>query len=146
MPFPKTTSRGVVMPAEEAICNNFHNFKQNNNLSCAIKRSHDSIVPYSQSAFSQLFEKLWVWTQKKKCKDFALVDMCFKCKVPAGIRTWVDSTRRVRSQRSNRVSKRVRPASERFAGRLGCHIISENHRNHKCWKSSTVGSLVRHDG
>ena len=41
---------------------------------------------------------------------------------PTGFRTWVNSTLRVASQRSNQFGQRVRPADERLAGRLGCAI------------------------
>ena len=41
---------------------------------------------------------------------------------PTGIRTWTDSPLRVTSQRSNQLGQRVRPAGEKLAGRLDCHI------------------------
>ena len=41
-----------------------------------------------------------------------------------GFWTWVDSTFRVATQHSNQFGQRVGPASERLAGRLGCHIIT----------------------
>ena len=41
---------------------------------------------------------------------------------PSGIRTWTDSQLRVASQRSNQLGQRVRPAGEKLAGRLDCHI------------------------
>ena len=44
------------------------------------------------------------------------------CNVPAAVRNWVDSTLRVAIQCSNQFSQRIRPASKRVAGRLGCHI------------------------
>ena len=43
---------------------------------------------------------------------------------PAGFETWADSTLRVASQRSNQLSQRVRPAGEKLAGRLDCHILN----------------------
>ena len=43
---------------------------------------------------------------------------------PTGFRTWADSTIRVANERFNQFSQRVRPASERLAGRVGCHTIS----------------------
>ena len=47
---------------------------------------------------------------------------------PASIRTWVDSTLRVASQRSNQFGQRVRPTSERLAGQLDCHRRKNNTR------------------
>ena len=41
---------------------------------------------------------------------------------PAGFETWADSTLRVASQRSNQFGQRVRPAGEKLAGQLDCHI------------------------
>ena len=43
---------------------------------------------------------------------------------PTGFRTWADSTIRVASQRFNQFSQKVRPASERLAGRLGCRTFN----------------------
>ena len=45
---------------------------------------------------------------------------------PTGIGTWVDNTLSVTSQRSNQLGQRVRPASKRFAGQLGCHSIDSH--------------------
>ena len=42
--------------------------------------------------------------------------------VPTGIRTWTDSPLWVASQRSNQLGQSVRPAGEKLAGRLDCHI------------------------
>ena len=38
-------------------------------------------------------------------------------------RTWTESPLRVASQRSNQLGQRVRPAGEKLAGRLDCHIL-----------------------
>ena len=55
------------------------------------------------------------------------IQQASKCNVPApttpaGFETWADSTLRVASQRSNQLGQRVRPAGEKLAGRLDCHI------------------------
>ena len=53
---------------------------------------------------------------------FVAVMTCYLlCNVPARIRTWIRSTLSVASQRSIQFGQRVRPASERLAGQLGCH-------------------------
>ena len=41
---------------------------------------------------------------------------------PHWFRTWTESPLRVASQRSNQLGQRVRPAGEKLAGRLDCHI------------------------
>ena len=41
---------------------------------------------------------------------------------PHWFRTWTESPLRVASQRSNQLGQRVRPAGEKLAGRLNCHI------------------------
>ena len=41
---------------------------------------------------------------------------------PHWFRTWTESPLRVVSQRSNQLGQRVRPAREKLAGRLDCHI------------------------
>ena len=49
---------------------------------------------------------------------------------PTGIRTWVDSLLRVASQRSNQFGQRVRPADEKLADRLDCHMIITHYSRH----------------
>ena len=63
---------------------------------------------------------------------------------PAGFETWADSTLRVASQRSNQLGQRVRPAGEKLAGRLDCHIYMYIYMYiHPCEK--VIGIFFRHN-
>ena len=60
---------------------------------------------------------------------------------PHWFRTWTESPLRVVSQRSNQLVQRVRPAGEKLAGRLDCHISLSLTASDVGMKSMAGGSI-----